>query len=367
MKLKFGISPLFFGLLALLSACNGQQGAHNVLGSEGKLATDDVQASHFTGLTILLHDASDAYWFTCDQPGVLRYNAGTITHFTTADGLRDDDILELKEDSRGNLYFNTAGGINKYDGEVFSTLTTPETSSTFAENSLGPDDVWFRGPWSENGVYRYDGEHLHHLVFPKNDVAEEYLKLYPHVGHSPYGVYCIYEDKSGTMWFGTSDSGIYRYDGKTVTWMYDEQLSITPEGGAFGIRSMIEDDNGNFWITNTRYKYDMSAAATDGNDNGVVKYSREPGVVLAGGSNEEDFIYFLSSVKGNDGDLWMVCGDEEVWRYDGKNMVRYPVQDQGADLRLNHIYLDRHGVIWVSSWGGETYKFDGEMFERFEV
>ena len=50
------------------------------------------------------------------------------------------------------------------------------------------------------------------------------------------------------MWFGTSNLGIYRFDGQHVDWMYEDHLTNPPDGGSFGIRSIIEDRNGDFWL-----------------------------------------------------------------------------------------------------------------------
>jgi ligand-binding sensor domain-containing protein len=53
------------------------------------------------------------------------------------------------------------------------------------------------------------------------------------------------------MWFGTASLGLCRYDGKTLSWHYEEQLQTTPEGGDFGTRAIFEDKDGKFWINNS--------------------------------------------------------------------------------------------------------------------
>jgi hypothetical protein len=37
--------------------------------------------------------------------------------------------------------------------------------------------------------------------------------------------------------------------------MYEEHLTITEEGGSFGIRSIVEDRDDKFWICNTSNRY----------------------------------------------------------------------------------------------------------------
>ena len=46
------------------------------------------------------------------------------------------------------------------------------------------------------------------------------------------------------MWFGTSVFGACRFDGKSIKWMYENNLTIGLNGGTFGIRSIFEDKKG---------------------------------------------------------------------------------------------------------------------------
>ena len=54
----------------------------------------------------------------------------------------------------------------------------------------------------------------------------------------------MYEDSRGNIWFGTSNLGIYLFDGTEISWMYENHLIETPEGGNFGVRSIAEDQDG---------------------------------------------------------------------------------------------------------------------------
>jgi hypothetical protein len=96
---------------------------------------------------------------------------------------------------------------------------------------------------------------LYNLEFPKHYLHDE---IYPRVVNSffsPYEVYSIYKDRKGAIWFGTSVFGACRFDGKTVKWMYEDDLTYVPNGGTFGIRSIFEDKEGSFWFCNTWHKY----------------------------------------------------------------------------------------------------------------
>src|SRR5687767_14623138 len=49
-----------------------------------------------------------------------------------------------------------------------------------------------------------------------NSESGDHPKLIKTIGNPRYGnVQCILEDKAGNLWFGTTQNGLYKYDGKT--------------------------------------------------------------------------------------------------------------------------------------------------------
>ena len=72
--------------------------------------------------------------------------------------------------------------------------------------------------------------------------------------------------------------------------MYENQLTETSGGGDFGIRSMIEDEAGNYWICNANYKYTLfpNDSVSDGLKS--INYKRQIGIDIKGREN----LYFLS-------------------------------------------------------------------------
>ena len=52
--------------------------------------------------------------------GVFRYDGKVFTHFTTQDGLCNNDVGSILEDKNGNIWFCTEGGVCRYDGKAFN-------------------------------------------------------------------------------------------------------------------------------------------------------------------------------------------------------------------------------------------------------
>jgi hypothetical protein len=80
----------------------------------------------------------------------------------------------------------------------------------------------------------------------KNDVPkdDQYPKLIKTIGDPKYGnVQCIFQDKSGTLWFGTTENGLYKYDGKSFS-----RFLVADGLNSNNIYAILQDTEGNLWI-----------------------------------------------------------------------------------------------------------------------
>ena len=203
----------------------------------------------------IYQDKKSNYWFGSKENGVYYYNGQRLKHITTKNGLVSNEIRGIQEDANGNIFFDTEKGVSKFDGHTFKTLQMANPDSPLNNWVLKPDDLWFRIGSTKNGAYRFDGKYLQYLKFPTSPQENTFNKNNPNTSLKPYGLYTIYKDRKGYMWFGTASLGVCRYDGANLSWHYEEQLQTTPNGGDFGTRAIFEDKKGKFWINNTRFRY----------------------------------------------------------------------------------------------------------------
>lgn len=317
----------------------------------------------------VFQDKKNNYWFGSDVQGVYRYDGKAISHFQTTDGLAHDRVRGIQEDKSGNLYFTTANGISKFDGNSFSTLIPVRSDPPDKEWNLAPDDLWFPGAQDAGEVSRYDGKVLHGLVFPRTKLGDEFhakypRSKYPNMNDGPYTVYSIFKDSKGHIWFGGGTGigalGACRYDGKSFTWISSDEIGFGDI--AYCVRSIAEDKDGKFWFSSTKHRFDMLEKDASGREN-PANYRKEKGV----SHSEDDFPFFMSSIKDHNGDLWMASFGAGVWRYDGKKVIQYPVHDNGRPVTLFSIYKDNQGDLWLGSHEAGAYKFNGKSFEKFKI
>ncbi len=358
---------LFFRILAILFSCCGRcasQAGHNTLSEPNPIISiGDTVKGLGDSLWIVFQDKKNNYWFGSNGQGVYHYDGKTIIHFTTDDGLSNDSIRNIQEDKSGNIYFATLGGISKFDGQTFSTLSPVKSN----EWKLEPDDLWFTVVEDAGVVYRYDGNLLHRLEFPKTKAGEEFIarfprSQFPNAKYSPYDVYSIFKDSKGNIWFGTSNLGACRYDGTSFAWFSLNGLEESP------VRCIIEDKNGNFWFGNSGqavYRYDARLNDSVGQGNSLINFREEKGIGNLKGKEKGALVSYMSITEDDNGELWIVTYEAGVWRYDGENVTQYPVNDGEKTITLFSIYKDNQGVLWLGTHESGVYNFNGKTFDKF--
>lgn len=340
------IAIVLFYVLVL--SCKAQRGMteEDSSAKKGEIVLD-------TAIWSIFQSSDSTFWFGSNGSGVYRLEGDSLTHFDREDGLADNQIRGIQEDKDGNIYFDTPSGISLFDGSTFRTITYKHSNDW----TLNDNDFWFKAEGSTNGVYRYDGETLHLLTLPEQDLESAYGVPFPERSYSPYGLYGIYKDDRGEMWFGTLTAGVYHFDGDTLHWIAEKELTGLDDGRVPGIRSIVEDKNGDFWLSHSRYRYEVNR------DNGF-SYKKKEGPT---GPVQMEFPYYLSSARDKDGDVWMVTYSEGVYRFDGEKLHHYPVYDGDKKVLLYTIHIDRHDQIWLGSHNSGLLKLTDGSFKKVSL
>jgi len=221
----------------------------------------------------------------------------------------DRMVRTITQDRDGNMWLASPGGIIRYDGKVFTNITSEVMTARFfsvIEDRKG--NFWFSSIGS--GVYHYDGRAF--INYTTND------------GLASDQVPFIYEDKSGNIWFGT-DGGASRYDGKSFRNYKMNQGQGTWDKVDNDVNSIIEDKTGKFWF-GTRNK----AYTYDGKTFNLLTNNGKP------------FRNVRKIIEDKKGNIWF-GGDDGLWRYDGNTFKNFTQNFVG------YIYEDKNGNIWTSS------------------
>lgn len=335
-------------------SCNGQ-----VKMETEKVELGNVVTALFDQIWAIFQDKKGNYWFGSNGKGIYHFDGNDLKLFTSNDGLVNNQIRGIQEDENGNIYIETSEGISKFDGTQFTTLRVVKSLNN--QWKLEPNDLWFG--YNANDLYRYDGTSLFELKLPRKDLKKAFGSETEGVpfesnNNSPYAVYGVEEDKDGNIWFGTVTAGAFRYDGNSFLWFGEKELSTLPDGRVPGVRSMIQDKDGYFWLSNFYSKYKINPGLPKG-------YEKLKAVDLPKDLVKNKILYFNSGLTDNEGNLWMTTYGGGVWKYDGKTLSNFEINNKTEEVLLICIYQDNNGIIWLGTNNDGVYKQNGDNFEKF--
>ncbi|MBD2705185.1 histidine kinase [Spirosoma sp. BT702] len=162
-------------------------------------------------ITTILEDKTGKLWFgTRGEPCF--YDGKTFTVFRNKAGKAFTNVWSIIEDKKGAIWLGDNDGLWRYDGSSY-TLVSKRGASAMIEDKKG--NIWTTGSIDPpNGkvwaLSRYDQSSLYNA---KPTVTEVMSIEGP-------GMLCgLLEATDGSIWFGAlgSTSGVFRYDGKTIT------------------------------------------------------------------------------------------------------------------------------------------------------
>ncbi len=318
----------------------------------------------------IFEDSKGQFWIGTDGRGVIKYNSIEEMHsvfreediedqkahkLTVDDGLVNNRVTRIYEDSRGNMWIGTRGGLSRYDGMRFTNFRTDDglgsnVISVILEDSSGK--LWFGG-WAGGGIAKYDGHSFRR--YTKDD------------GLLDDRVVCIIEDDKGHLWIGTY-AGLSRYDGKSFR-------NYTTEDGLTGsfIQRMIQDRRNHIWIATlgggiSRFDGRNFQVLTteDGlpsnNVTGIVEDSQASGKLDQNGSsaNTRDGSMIISTYRG-------ICRYMPDYRtpplirideVDADRIYREPVDIQ-ISQDISSIRIMYHGVSFKTKRMRYSYILEG--------
>ena len=279
----------------------------------------------------IFFDSAGHLWIGTLAQGVGHYNGKSLTYLTTKDGLCDNTITGIIEDREGNMWFATISGISIYDGKVFRNLGQKEGLKNTWVLCILQDRSGTIWASTVEGVFRYDGNSFTAFPLPQatkhNSRGVTSKKL---VGH-------ITEDRAGNIWFATNGAGAFRYDGKKLTGLTEE------DGLACNfVNGILEDRAGNIWFT------------TD--DKGVCRYDGKAFTTFTDNKTvfgDETWSIYEDS-KGN---IWFAPEGFGVYRYDGKSFTNLSKNNGLPIPAVRCITEDKKGRLWFGAGrcGGRSW------------
>jgi ligand-binding sensor domain-containing protein/two-component sensor histidine kinase len=267
-----------------------------------------------------------------------------FTRILSENGLSQNTVHCILQDSKGFMWFATEDGLDEYDGYSFTVYKNIPHDS----NSISDNFIW-----------------------------------------------TIFEDDDGTLWIGTNSGGLCRFDREYEKFTTYKNDPHNPNSLVMNnVRTVCKDNDGNIWIgtengldklntktgTFTHFKHN----ANDSNsisDNVVLTLSMGNNNQLWIGSNggldrldiSGNKVYHVKlrdkpSANPNSGVVLSICRDNKnnIWLGTLNGLVKYDessgenyrflltTKTSGATNinRINSIILDKRNLLWVGTGAG---------------
>lgn len=269
----------------------------------------------------------DGFVWLATEAGLVRFDSVNFDVFTnkTTPQIPSGLIFALMEDRSGALWIGTANGVVRYSGGGFRDF--PETAGT-AIWSLFQDRegrIWATG---SSGLSRLDGGRF--VDVPGVPLLDEKSRLA--------------EPLDGSLWISTTE-GLFHAAAGNATY-------FTLAGAAVQIEAIALDRKGHVWAGTQNGVETCSPSA--------IGVNCRPFAPLAG----KDVRAITVAPAGG---IWM-GGDNGLWFYDPAQPQAQPraytAKDGLPSTRVNLLFCDRAGAIWVATSGGVARFFDGRLDSR---
>jgi ligand-binding sensor domain-containing protein len=174
---------------------------------DGTRFTDFVYEKDNMGKNVrsILEDEQHNMWFATSN-GVYKYDGNVFVNYTTEDGLSDNNVVTILQDKAQQLWIGTSNGITHYDGKTFSKISVDEKYSANNVNFLLLDASRHLWLGTNNGIYELNTADYN----ASGKTVFKHYTNYEGLRSLECNQNAAYEDRSGKLWFGTSE-GILKY------------------------------------------------------------------------------------------------------------------------------------------------------------
>ena len=296
-----------------------------------------------------------------------RYN---FTQYNIEDGLIQSQVRGFAQSPSHHLWIATMGGVSRFDGSQFFSLTRSENGlAAMVVTSLLADNSGKVFIGTENGLSVYDGKAVHNFRLPETSEKSSFihglikgkngavyglvnerlfsfsgdkLKLITPVAFSDSAVTALTTDSSGNIYAAVYGKGIYSL--RNDVWKLELPFQ-TASKPVFVKQLMFDRSEGDkLWILTHRNIY-------TGKNNKVQPYTNS---VFDRGSN-----VLLSLEQDKESNLWVGTASGAFCITPRKTMF-FNSRSGFTDNAVNKIFSDAENNIWFATEGAGMYRYDGD-------
>ncbi len=313
---------------------------------------------------VLLKDFRGNIWAGTRQGGLSRFDGQKFINYSTRNGLADNFIYGMVQDAQQFIWIATGNGISRFDGEFFTNYLTSENNRTLISaitvDSL--DNIWFFQKGKGLGKMSPSGE-LEYIYFPS---------LNTRIANA------LYADSQNRVWIATQKAGVFLYDGEWQHFDLEKGLNTNEtfsfletsdgdilvgtalgvnilRGKQFGtaahfaflaplpVHHIAEDAKGRLWFATMR---------------GAWLYNRENIVQVSTNNGLTEEVFAIQ--PDNEGGLFFATA-EGIFRWNNDVFALYDADHGLIGERVYSCAATPDSTIWISTENGVGYIKNSEV------
>jgi ligand-binding sensor domain-containing protein/signal transduction histidine kinase len=322
------------------------------------------------GIVSALAEGPDGDLWVGTNNGLVRIASAALDHFDRSlstfyhpgAGV-NEEITCLRFSRDGALWVGTNGGLYRFGGRQFESVMPGVFTSRIEESADGHLLVVTGGRFVE-----LDGTRI-----------IEHPGLPNQLGILPKGLFHVFQDHKGVLWFSTG-AGLARSVNGSI-----ERFQPYGVSGVHGMFQVYEDRQANVWAWSSTAIFRVSAtrleplgpniatrtAYSDRENNlwvgtngeGLMRFKDRPIRMFTKADGLPNNIS-MTVLSRRDGSLWVGnnCGGLSV--FDGERFKTYDEKDGLSNSCVWSLAEGENGELWVGTWGGGLFHFaDGRFVQ----
>jgi len=290
------------------------------------------------------------------QNGSLRFE-----HIGIEEGLSNNNVTAILQDTKGYIWFGTMDGLNKYDGYSFKRYQfDPFDSNSLSQNTIYTifeDSYGFIWVGTYEGLCRFDRS------------TEKFSRFKPTPGakFSDPNISAVSEDSDGMIWAGSFTGGLCRLDRQKGIFL-PEHFEI------MGVRCMYKDKTGVLWVGGSTGLHKINLMAKKGGKPADVNFTHHGYDFSNPDSLSSNLV--TSIFEDHEGIMWLATDnglnsfDKRTGKFkrylnDPKNSHSISANNLGRWLGTS-IQEDPEGNLWIATDKGlNKLSRDRRVFTTF--
>ncbi len=322
-------------------------------------------------------------------------------HLDVTNGLSQNKVTSIFQDSRGFMWFGTRGELDKYDGYKFTVYSKNIKDKNGNNNNAiqqtmedAQGNIWIAT--MGEGLHLFDRDKDSIIDFKRDGYNDD--------------LNCIFEDTEGNLWLGTSNKGLCLFDRKTKQFTYYSYQPNDPTSiSSDDVTCIIEDSEHNLWVgtgdgldlmnrknkTFAHFKHDEKNARSlcgtkiqtifedsrkrlwVGTFEGLNLMDRQTGEFErfrhAIGRNSLANDYVMAIQEDAKGYIWIATQNGGLSLLDPTKRIFYNYEYESnnnislSDNSIYSLYKDHHGNMWIGTYshGIDLVGVDGNKFNLY--